>query len=109
MTAVTIPRSAFLLGTAKGLAPEIIVKRLTVEGQVWIAEGHWGSYSFNFYEYETLNNKKMQVAVVYEMEKASSTTADAAIKASLASLGADTEVYSLRQGYDKMNRNPQDE
>jgi len=92
---VTIPRSVILLGTAKGLTPEIAVRRRSIDGQL-------ASYSFNFYEHE-----KVQVAVVYEIDKGNGTKADAAIKASLASLGEGTDdVLALHKTYERTNRKP---
>jgi hypothetical protein len=93
-TAVVVPRSPVLVsGTGKSLGTEITVKRKLVEGQ--------SLYSFNFYEHGAA-----QVAVVFQMQKDNGQRADAAIRSSLATLGAEDEVYPLRAVYDKTNRKP---
>lgn len=93
-SAVTVQRSPVLLtGTGKSLNPEITVKRRLGEGP--------SSYSFNFYEHGGV-----QVAVVFQMEKGNSQRADAAIKYSLATLGVEDEVYTLREAYNRTNRKP---
>jgi hypothetical protein len=91
---VTIPRSLTVLdSTAKSPSAEVTVKRKTVETDFL--------YSFNIYERD-----KVQVAVVFQMDKGNGAKADAAIKESLATLGEGDDVGRLDKLYQKMNRKP---
>jgi hypothetical protein len=92
-SAVPIPRSPVLLsGTGQELKPEITLKR-----KVFDSQSH---YSFNFYE-----RGKVQVAVVYQVDKASTAKAEPVIRASLATLGEGRdEVPGLRDAYLSRNR-----
>ncbi len=90
--AVAIPRSPILLSsTGRALATAIDVKRRAAEGQY--------AYSFNFYEHGG-----KQVAVVFEMDKATGAKAEPAIKASLATLGEGDEVPRMKAVYLTPNR-----
>jgi hypothetical protein len=93
-TTIVLARSTVLLtGTAKSLSPEVTIKRKLAEGQ--------SLYSFNFCEHGS-----EIAAVVFQMDKGSSTTkADDAISASLATLGVGyDEERALREAYNKSNR-----
>ncbi len=93
---ITIPRSVILLGTAKNLTPDIpLTRRVPPPGQM-------SAYSFYFYRYDDVDGKRTEVAVVYETELGAK--ADAAIKASLASLGGGWETSPLRKQYEKTNQ-----
>jgi hypothetical protein len=92
-SAVTIPRSPVLLsGAGKDLKPEIVVKRKVYDGPSF--------YSFNFYD-----RGKVQVAVVFQMDKGSAAKARDAIEKSLSTLGEGAgEAPALRSAYLSRNR-----
>jgi hypothetical protein len=92
-TDVAIPRSPVVMNSVgQALPATISVKQKTDATQY--------AYSFNFYEHGGL-----QVAVIFQMDKANAAKADAAIKASLASIGVgDDEAPRLTNVYSNYNR-----
>jgi hypothetical protein len=92
---VNVPRSITLhMAIAKGVSPEITVKRKIAEGQ--------SVYNFSFYE-----RGPDLVAVVFQLEKGTGNKADNAIRASLATLGEGSDdAYALSSAYSKANRKP---
>jgi hypothetical protein len=91
---ITVPRSVTAMSAAgPALTPTISVKQRAAEGPQQY------NYSFNFYEHGGT-----QVAVVFQLDKTTGAKANPAIKASLATLGVDDEVRSLRKAYSKPRR-----
>jgi hypothetical protein len=93
-TDIKVPRSATVINAVgQALPPEVSVKQR-------LAEGPQNNYSFNFYEHGGT-----RVAVVFQLDKTNSARANAAILASLATLGVgDDEAPRLRNAYTKSKR-----
>jgi len=98
-TTETIPRSPSLMmgtGTGKNTNQDIVIKRQPDRAR----DESNAILSFNFYERD-----RLQVAVVFKLDKDNGTKADEAIKFSLATLGVGFEqTGQLTTAYNKRNR-----